>query len=131
MPAQRIPLFDVAKALLIISVFVYHVPAIYLGWMHGANETMGWLDGVNVRLVNSFFMAGFFCISGYFLNVQKPLLQCIAKDARTLSHLLGQRGYPVSSIYRTLLLDPDIPRLLVPFRVVYQQVDNATHHPVR
>lgn len=84
MTTKRIALFDVAKAILIISVFVYHVPAIYLGWVHGTNETIGWLDGVNVRLVNSFFMAGFFCISGYFLNVQKPLIECIAKDARTI-----------------------------------------------
>ena len=84
MTTQRISLFDVAKALLIISVFIYHVPAIYVGWIHGTNEVMCWLDGINAKLVNSFFMAAFFCISGYFLNVQKPLLGCIIKDARTI-----------------------------------------------
>ena len=57
MTTQRISLFDVAKALLIISVFIYHVPAIYVGWIHGTNEVMCWLDGINAKLVNSFFMA--------------------------------------------------------------------------
>lgn len=80
---QRIAVFDIAKALLILSVFMYHVPAIYLGWLHGTNETMSWLDSVNYKLINSFFMAAFFFISGYFLS-QKSWVESIKKDTLTI-----------------------------------------------
>lgn len=80
---QRIAVFDIAKALLILSMFIYHVPAIYIGWLHGTNETMNWLDSVNIKLINSFFMSAFFFISGYFLS-HKSWLECIKTDALTI-----------------------------------------------
>lgn len=81
---SRIPIFDVAKALLILSVFWLHVPQIYTGWYHGVNATITAIDVANVKLIAPFFMVAFFIISGYFLNTKKSLWESTKKDLQTL-----------------------------------------------
>lgn len=81
---MRIRLFDIAKALLILSVYWYHIPQIYIGWLGGYNETMSLLNNINTCTFVPFFMTAFFFISGYFLNTEKKLGQAITHDALTI-----------------------------------------------
>lgn len=81
---KRIPVFDVAKALLIISVFWFHIPQIYLNWYHGTNETLMLINSVNLKSFTSFFMVAFFVVSGYFMNATRSLWETIKRDSLTL-----------------------------------------------
>ena len=81
---NRIPVFDIAKALLIISVFWFHVPQIYLNWYQGTNEALVAINSVNYIVFVSFFMVGFFVISGYFMNTTRTLWETIKRDSLAL-----------------------------------------------
>lgn len=81
---KRIPIFDIAKALLVLSVFWGHVPQIYTGWYHGVNATITAIDVANIKLIAPFFMVAFFVISGYFLNTKKSLWESTKSDLLTL-----------------------------------------------
>lgn len=83
-PTKRMPIFDVAKALLILLVFWFHVPQIYIGWYQGTNETILAINNANLQLFVPFFMVAFFVISGYFLNTTKSLWQVTKRDFLTI-----------------------------------------------
>lgn len=83
-PTKRLPIFDVAKALLILLVFWFHVPQIYIGWYQGTDPTIVAIDTANTKLFVSFFMVAFFIISGYFLNTTKSLWEATKRDFLTI-----------------------------------------------
>lgn len=81
---MRIRLFDIAKALLIMLVYLWHIPRIYSGWLGGGNQALAALNNVNQCLFAPFFMAAFFAISGYFLNSERAVLKSVIHDFLTL-----------------------------------------------
>lgn len=81
---MRIPIVDIAKCLLIMLVYWFHIPRIYLGWLHGTNSVLMTIDSINSLLFTSFFIVAFFILSGYFLNTQRSLLEVTRRDALTL-----------------------------------------------
>lgn len=77
---MRIRQFDIAKALLIISVYLWHIPRIYSGWLGGENQTLFLLNTIHQCLFSSFFMAAFFAISGYFMNSERSVWKSVSRD---------------------------------------------------
>ena len=81
---MRIKELDIAKSLLILLLYWFHIPRIYLGWLHETNSVVAAIDDINGKLFTCFFMAAFFIISGYFLNTQKSFGEATKRDALTL-----------------------------------------------
>ncbi len=81
---MRIRIFDVAKALLLIMVYWFHIPRIFIGWLHENNDMIVSLDNYNQIAFASFFMPAFFIISGYFINTQRSVKETIKRDIQTI-----------------------------------------------